>query len=442
MQLRDYQEETIRKVIESPSRRICIVAPTGAGKTVIGAEIAKRTNGPVLWISHTEELDRQADLILPDNTTTVTVQTLLARSQYPDVAAVIVDECHHYVAESWGSVLEAYKEAKIYGLTATPQRGDGVALGNVFDQMIVATTYSRLLADGHLVPCDVYSGSGRSFDPVVAYKKYTNGETAFVYVSQVNEAEKLAHEFNMQDISADFIGGNTTKADRPNIISRFGSGELKVLVNVYTLTEGVDIPRASACIIARNISHVGTYLQIAGRILRPHPGKKKATIIDLPGVFRSFGPPTMDREYTLSGKGISGKKISVTTCKKCGRAYQTGPKTCPGCGEPLVFIPKGLKLLWSEDLKKVYDCENTPTAAKYAEFLNFNKIRKEQGRGIKWLIDSYKLTFNEDPPLFILPEEDKREDYNKLVTIAKVKGFKSGWASYIYKSRYGKWPGR
>lgn len=440
MQLRDYQREAVERAVSANVKRVCIVAPTGAGKTVIGAAIASHFGGNVLWVSHTEELDRQAMRRLPSNAITTTVQKMLAREHFPDVSAVIIDECHHYVADSWNTILSEYPDAMIYGLTATPQRGDGVALGNAFDQLIVAANYSRLLEDEHLVPCEIYSGTTKRLDPIEAYKRYVNGQTAFVYVSQVNEAERLAHEFNMNGISADFIGANTDKTQRKHIIARFDKGEIKVLTNVYTLTEGVDIPRASACIIARNITHVGTYLQIAGRVLRPYPGKTKATIIDLPGVYRAFGPPTMDREYSLSGCGIQNKSISVTTCLECGRAYESGPLKCPGCGH--VKLPQERKWnpVWSEDLKKVYDGKNTPIDAQHTEFLRLNEIRKSMGKHVGWLVFHWMAVFEEQPPLFLLPEGDKVADYRNLIATAKEKGYRPGWASYLYKSRYGTWP--
>lgn len=443
MNLRPYQQECIDKALSCDARRICIVAPTGAGKTVIGATIANHFGGNVLWISHTEELDRQAKAVLPNNTITTTIQKILARDHYPDVSAVIIDECHHYVAEYWSSVIGQYPEARIFGLTATPQRGDGVALGNAFDQLIVAANYSDLLSGGFIVPCEVYSGTRKDLDPVDAYKRYVPGQLAFVYVSTVEDGETVAKNFNEHGIPAAFIGANTDKAIRKHIISRFNNEEIKVLVNVYTLTEGVDVPKASACIIARNVSHVGTYLQIAGRVLRPYPGKKCATIVDLPGVFRSFGPPTMDREYSLSGEGIGAANISVTTCKQCGRAYETGPKRCPGCDYLSPPLPAPFKLLWSEELQKVFNGIDTPTEEKHKEFIRLNEMRKKLGKSISWLIYQYKIIFCEvgdKPPLFLLSRDDRMEDYQDLLIRAKERGYQPGWAANIFKSRYGSWP--
>jgi superfamily II DNA or RNA helicase len=81
---------------------------------------------------------------------------------------------------------------------------------------------------------------------------------------------------------------------------------VRVLTNVNTLTEGVDVPEARTCILARSFGHVGGYLQAAGRVLRAAPGKESAVVVDLTGATIRHGLPTTDRTYSLSGRAISG----------------------------------------------------------------------------------------------------------------------------------------
>ena len=168
MKLRDYQLNVINEYeqkITAGIRRIIIVAPTGAGKTVIAAEIIRRGSAEynrVLFIAHRNELLTQArdklksfDIIAgiikagrekdarPQAIVQVAgIQTLHARAvraktmELPTAEIVIIDEAHHVRAQTYQTIIEAYPGAIIIGLTATPCRGDGRGLGNTFQAMI------------------------------------------------------------------------------------------------------------------------------------------------------------------------------------------------------------------------------------------------------------------------------------------------------------------
>jgi superfamily II DNA or RNA helicase len=99
------------------------------------------------------------------------------------------------------------------------------------------------------------------------------------------------------------------------------------LSNVYVMTEGVDLPAAAVCILARSIGSVGGYLQMVGRILRPALGKPSATLIDLPGISHDHGCPEDERVFSLDGKAIA---LAVRACKVCSCPLNEYP--CPRCG--------------------------------------------------------------------------------------------------------------
>ncbi len=165
-ELRPYQIDVIARVraaVADGQRRICLVAPTGSGKTIIVAEIVRsgvERGRRVLFLAHRRELVAQAAEKLfnvglsagiiqagctpsPEYQVQIaSVQTLHARAvrtrkiDPPPADLVVVDEAHHVRARSWRQILDLYPEAVVLGLTATPCRGDGRGLGNVFVVMV------------------------------------------------------------------------------------------------------------------------------------------------------------------------------------------------------------------------------------------------------------------------------------------------------------------
>ena len=190
MELRPYQDDVVdefeRKVAEG-IRRIIIVAPTGAGKTVIAAEIIKRAAAKyqrVLFLAHRDELlvqprdklknffDIIAGIIKAGRDKDARPQALVQvagaqtlywrcvrtdRMELPAAEIVFVDECHHVRAMTYQRIIEAYPNAIIVGLTATPCRGDGRGLGNVFEVMIECPQIPELIKLGHLVPVKIFA---------------------------------------------------------------------------------------------------------------------------------------------------------------------------------------------------------------------------------------------------------------------------------------------
>ena len=162
------------------------VAPTGAGKTRTAAHVIERylarpalpegaryyTTRRVLFVVHRIELAKQAAKQLPQPVrvisgdlddgpedapvTVASVQTLLARDLRPEATLVVVDEAHNYAAPEWIQVVQSYDRALVLGLTATPERGDGRPLGDLFGGIVAPTSIAELTRAGVLVPATVY----------------------------------------------------------------------------------------------------------------------------------------------------------------------------------------------------------------------------------------------------------------------------------------------
>ena len=330
--LRDYQSravEDVRTHWASGVRAVCLVAPTGAGKTRMGEELIADC-GPVVWVAHRRELIQQTakrlasrfgstavGVIMPGEyarprarVQVSTVQTLLARATRPPAERLVLDEGHHYAAEDWRALAESYGTVPTLGLTATPERQDGKPLGDIFERLVVSASYSELIAGGYLVPARVHRpdamlGNDLAQDPVTAWRLYSEGSRAFVFCGRVADAYAWAQKFRDVGVVAAVIEAGTAKGERDDALARFSAGKVRVIVNVNTMTEGVDVPDARTVILARAFGHVGGYLQAVGRALRPAKGKPDMILIDLTGTSRRHGLPTDDRVYSLDGRAIS-----------------------------------------------------------------------------------------------------------------------------------------
>ena len=451
--LRPYQARAIagcRELLRQGARSVCVVAPTGSGKTCVGAEIAARAiarGNTVAWLTHRTELIQQTrGVLLAAGVESVrivqadqpeilgalapcaicSVQTLTAQpARCPDATVVITDECHHICATTWAAIHGRYSDAVHIGLTATPQRGDGKGLDFAYERLLVAATYSELIAEGRIVDCAVISPDSRlraavAQSPAKAYVEHGLGRPAIVFCATVRESQACAEELG--PIAA-CVEGNMPLHVRNETVRRYRAGELQVLTNCLVLTEGFDAPRCEVCVIARGASHAGSYLQMVGRALRASPGKKEALLIDLSGCFHEHGFPTADREYSLDGKPIGkGTLRTLWQCKACGVYTRLPPsnRTCTVCGN-VVEPGKGLKVVHQRLAKVGWRCQC--------------------GHEHCSMPLTCVLCGACSPRLQAASKETKaeRDAYMaKMITIANEKGYSPGWAWFRYNAKYGR----
>jgi superfamily II DNA or RNA helicase len=352
----------MRVAARAGKRGVLVVMPTGGGKTCLAAHavashIAK--GGRVVWFAHRRELVRQAadtlrafelpvgadGLNASAPVQVLSVQGSLMKGEVPPGSLCVFDEAHHFAGDQWKTLMHAYPDSIRLGLTATPERKDGRGLGaaGLFDHLVTAAQISELVAAGFLVPCEV-RGPARKLktgqlaqSPVDAYRKHAAGSRAVVFCHSVKASHDAAETFREAGFAAAAIDGTTEGDFRDDILKRFASGRLDVVCNMQVLTEGWDCPPAETCILARGCGSVGLYLQMVGRVLRAHPGKSRALLLDLRGVVHAqgFGMPDEDREYALDGAGIRRKGIAGGDryCPVC-KALVSG-EWCDGCGTQL-----------------------------------------------------------------------------------------------------------
>lgn len=457
VKLRDYQEEAKNDTIRhftNGRRRVVVCIPTGGGKTVTAASIVGTHPGRTLWLAHRTELISQADRTLAklgvDNYAVASLQTLFSRGTRPYADLVVVDECHHANARTYADVIDAYPMADHLGLTATPQRADGRALGDMYDELVTTVNYGRLIDDGNLVDCRVISSAEAlkagavAIDPVAAYKQHTPGESAFLFAPTVELSKAHAKAFNDAGIPALHVDGKTHEDDRKEALRAFAEGEVQVLCNVNLFTEGTDVPRASVVILARGCGSTSLYLQMVGRALRPYAGKEVATLLDMTGAVHEHGLPTQDRIWTLEGSGVASNGLgSLSMCDKCGACWDGGRK-CPVCGyeRPKPVNDEGVTVdIRDIAFEKVYDGSRTKRAWKHKVCRELWDWSKSDGAKRERAAIRYRELFSEPWPLNdVLTREEKGALYTDFVALGKELSFKKGWADHKYRALFGKWP--
>jgi DNA repair protein RadD len=363
---RDYQNRADKAVMASwagGARSVLLVSPTGSGKSKMGEDLASRyveRGERVLWVAHRRDLVEQAasrlvarfgfrniGVIMPgglSNPSAIvqvgSTQTLLRRGLVEGVKLLVPDEAHHYAAAEWQSIASMYAEARVLGLTATPWRTDATALGDIFESLVVAADYSELVRDGYLVPVCMYRparalGSDLAEDVLPAWLRLSGGAQTMVFCARVETAKTLARQFREAGVPAAMVEGDMARIDRVDAMAKFRRGALKVLTNVNTLTEGIDVPDCACVVLARNFEHPTSYIQATGRALRPALNKKAAIIIDLSGCSNrlGLGLPTDDRSYDLDIPAHVGGEAQGDRANGPG-----GDFAQVVIGEPLVHI--------------------------------------------------------------------------------------------------------
>lgn len=372
IELRDYQTEAIRQVSlawRKGFRRPCIVIPCGGGKSIITAEMAKRTTdsgGRVLFLVHRRELCEQiertftdwgVDMELCSVGMVQTVCRRLGKIQPPRL--IITDENHHCLANSYRKIYAAFPDAFGVGVTATPVRLNGGGLGEINDRLIIGPSVRELIFRNCLADFDYYaplvtdlSGLKRKstgdFDQVQAaellmqkaiygdvlrhYRKLADGVKAICYCSTVRHSEEMASRFREAGVPAAHIDGNTPKDRRAEIIRDFRENRLQILCNVDLISEGFDVPDCGCSILLRPTKSLTLFIQQAMRSMRYVPGKR-AVIIDHVGNVHRHGLPDLDREWTLEPRPQRTREnlVHVRQCPECYFTHYTAPE-CPNCG--------------------------------------------------------------------------------------------------------------
>ena len=375
------------------------IASTGFGKTIaLSAVVARSIEGgdaKACILAHRDELTSQNRTkfgrVAPEITTSVVdagskdwaaqatfamVPTLTRPGNLkamPALDLLVIDEAHHAVADSYRRIIDRVRntnpDCRIFGVTATPNRGDRKGLREIFDNVGDQVRLGELIASGHLVPprtfiidvgvqdelrevrktlsdFDMNEVAGIMdrapvTDEVIRHWKEKAGDRpTVVFCSTVAHAENVAAAFNDADISAAVIHGDLDGATRRRILAAYASGEIRVIVNVSVLTEGWDHPPTSCVVLLRPSSYKSTMIQMIGRGLRTvdpeeYPGVVKTDCIVLDFGTSSLTHGTLEQDIDLNGREPVPGPAPSKTCPECEAQIPLAVTECPFCGADL-----------------------------------------------------------------------------------------------------------
>lgn len=268
---------------------------------------------------------------------------------------IVIDEAHHAVAKTYEEVMNAYPNAKKLGVTATPCRLTKRGFTDLFEVLLCSHSIPKFIKEGYLSDFDYISLNPNSEDqkkidglekraadgdyniaemqevldckPSIerlyqTIKDFAAGKKGIVYAINIEHAEHIAEYYREQGLAAVAISSKTPKEERRRTIELFKEGSagdkpycaslslittvgqdetpkgIQILVNVDLFGEGFDCPDVEFIQLARPTLSLAKYLQMVGRGLRVAKGKECCTLLDNVGLYRLFGLPTTDWDWS------------------------------------------------------------------------------------------------------------------------------------------------
>ena len=339
VQLREYQEEALQEIVKALSEGInkqLIVLPTGSGKTILMAALAKYFNKRTLILAHREELIQQAfdkfKLYWPEADIGIckaeraetnhqivigSVQSCckpkrLAHLKDSEFNIFLIDEAHHATAESYQKIIKELgfhsdKTKLLLGVTATPNRSDKDSLGETFEKITYSRSIATMIKAGYLSPAigrkiltnfslknikiqngdfsigelaEVVNTPERNAFIAEKYKEYAPNRKAVAFCVDVAHCKDLALSFEKVGITSRAIWGEMPIEERKNLLEDLKRGRIQVAMSCGVLTEGFDEPSISCIAMARPTRSQSLYIQCIGRGLRLWPGKQDCLVLD------------------------------------------------------------------------------------------------------------------------------------------------------------------
>jgi len=334
IKLKSYQEDAIEAIKDGFNRhqRQYIEMPTGSGKTITFLHYAYHNSSKALVLVPSIQLMHQVQISAsnfyedeevsikgggineayePTKLHICVVASL--RGDYldyinqADFDLIIIDEAHHSQSKIYQRYLKD-KKCKVLGVTATPDRSDGLFLTSILEKQTFKLSIAEMIENQHLSDIEAFSikthidlsdvddhngdfsinllfkklcTKSRNDMILEIYKDKLIDRKTLVFCINIAHSKILTKLFEENGISAAHIDGSMNEGRKSEILRLFRNGNIKVLFNCNILTEGFDEPSIDGMILARPTSSKTLFIQMVGRGLRLYPGKNNCRIIDV-----------------------------------------------------------------------------------------------------------------------------------------------------------------
>lgn len=448
--------DRLRASLMAGHSRPLLQAPTGAGKTVIAAHIVsgihRRGKRVCFCVPALSLIDQTFDRFVengisptdmgviqgdhhwrrPSAPIQIATAQTLARRDFPDVDFVVVDEAHirHESISNW---MAEKPDIRFIGLSATPW---SVGLGKLYDDLIKPVSLSWLIANGYLSRFRVFAPSKPDLDGVRTVKgDYHEGDLdermnqpklvadivqtwlarsdrqpTLCFAVNRRHAKSIHDQFIECGVPAEYIDADTPRDERDAIGKRLAAGDVQVVVNIGTLTTGIDWD-VRCLILARPTKSESLFVQIIGRVLRTAPGKQEALILDHSDTHMRLGMVTdIDFDELDTGRKVKAsarkskdkKPLLPKCCPSCTALMPVMARECVACGYEMPIIPGIVEV-------------------------DGELVEVGGGRGGDRVID-------------MLAKLPRKSVYAQLNCIRMQSGKKRGWVSHKYRAIFGNWP--
>lgn len=469
---RPYQQKAaaaIHREWDAGNKKTLVVMPTGTGKTIVFASIVNdqvAEGEHVLILAHREELLQQASdklkmvtgletalekaqnsaldsdkMVVVASVQTLSKQNRLMKYPRDYFGTIIIDEAHHTAAKTYKGILEHFIDAKVLGVTATPDRSDMKSLSDIFDSLAFEYKLPDAIREGYLckintktIPVEVdiskvhinagdFSAQdlGNVLDLYLdtiadAIVRECQNRKTVIFTPLVRISKRLCNILNKRNFKTAEVNG--ASADREDVLKGFDNGEYKALTNAMLLTEGWDCPTVDCIICLRPTKSRSLYAQIVGRGTRLCEGKKNLLVLDF---------LWLTKKHSLCHPAdifCEDPEVAQKTTDMLADAALTGSNSQENFGSPELGLIEAI-----EEAQTELDEEKREALCELEKQDTIQRKLKAQRQKPRGLVDPLQYIFsieapelNDYQPMFESERQEPSDDIIDSISCYGVKG--------------------
>lgn len=469
---RPYQQKAaaaIHREWDAGNKKTLVVMPTGTGKTIVFASIVNdqvAKGEHVLILAHREELLQQASdklkmvtgletalekaqssaldsdkMVVVASVQTLSKQNRLMKYPRDYFGTIIIDEAHHTAAKTYKGILEHFIDAKVLGVTATPDRSDMKSLSDIFDSLAFEYKLPDAIREGYLckintktIPVEVDISkvhinagdfSAQDLGNVLDLYLDTIADTivrecqnrkTVIFTPLVRISKRLCNILNKRNFKTAEVNG--ASADRKDVLKGFDNGEYKALTNAMLLTEGWDCPTVDCIICLRPTRSRSLYAQIVGRGTRLCEGKKNLLVLDF---------LWLTKKHSLCHPAdifCEDPEVAQKTTDMLADAALTGSNSQENFGSPELGLIEAI-----EEAQTELDEEKRKALCELEKQDTIQRKLKAQRQKPRGLVDPLQYIFsieapelNDYQPMFESERQEPSDDIIDSISCYGVKG--------------------